>query len=181
MKPEPVSFALVETALGELLVAGDGNALVYLGLAGAEGLPALREHIACHYPGRELVAKDGRLAGARIQLEEYARGERQKFELELAPAGSEFERRVWSELCAIPYGETRSYGALARALGQLGASRAVGGANGRNPIPIVIPCHRCVAADGPGGFSGGLDRKLQLLELERAHADRGQALFEFGE
>ncbi len=107
------------------------------------------------------------LARAAAQLAEYAAGTRRHFDLPLAPAGTAFQRRVWRELIAIPFGATMSYGALAEKLGT--AARAVGGACGANPIPIIIPCHRVVASDGRlGGFSGGdgLDSKLLLLAHE---------------
>ena len=172
-------FACAETAIGDLQIAGDERTLCFLTLAGREGLPALYAHAQRFYPELHLEECEERLASALRELEEYARGERTEFEIELAPAGTEFELRVWSELRRIPYGETRTYGALAQSLGQPGASQAVGGANGRNPIAIAIPCHRCVAATGLGGFSGGLDRKVQLLELERVHAGTGQSLLEF--
>jgi len=104
---------------------------------------------------------------ARLQLEEYFAGRRQHFELPLDPRGTEFQRRVWQRLLKIPYGETTTYGALARELGDPGASRAVGLANGSNPLPIVIPCHRVIGADGSlTGFGGGLAIKSALLELE---------------
>jgi len=101
------------------------------------------------------------------QLEAYFAGERRGFDLPLAPEGTPFQREVWSALLAIPYGETVSYGELARRLGRPNASRAVGAANGRNPIPIIIPCHRVIGADGSlTGFGGGLAIKRRLLELE---------------
>ena len=109
------------------------------------------------------------LAEAARQLTEYFAGERREFALPLAPSGTPFRRRVWQAMQAIPYGQTRSYGDLARALDS--APRAVGGACGANPIPLVIPCHRVVGAGGAlGGFSGGAgcDTKRQLLALERA-------------
>lgn len=106
---------------------------------------------------------------ARGQLEEYFRGERRDFDLPLAPRGTEFQRRVWQRLRAIEYGVTTTYGALAHDLGNPNASRAVGLANGSNPIPIVIPCHRVIGANGAlTGFGGGLPIKSALLELERA-------------
>jgi methylated-DNA-[protein]-cysteine S-methyltransferase len=109
------------------------------------------------------------LDSARAQLEEYFAGRRQVFELPLAPRGTEFQRRVWQRLLAIPYGATSTYGALARELGDPAASRAVGLANGSNPIPIVIPCHRVIGADGAlTGFGGGLTMKAMLLDLERS-------------
>jgi methylated-DNA-[protein]-cysteine S-methyltransferase len=106
---------------------------------------------------------------ARTQLEEYFNGSRQVFDLPLDPRGTDFQRRVWQRLLKIPYGVTTTYGALARELGDPGASRAVGLANGSNPIPIVIPCHRVIGANGAlTGFGGGLATKAALLDLERS-------------
>jgi methylated-DNA-[protein]-cysteine S-methyltransferase len=106
------------------------------------------------------------LLSARDQLEQYFDGERQSFDLPLAPHGTPYQRRVWDALLAIPYGQTRTYSEIAAVAG--GVSRSVGGANSRNPIPIVIPCHRVLAATGLGGFSGGdgLETKRRLLHLE---------------
>ena len=105
---------------------------------------------------------------ARTQLQEYFAARRRDFDLPLDPRGTDFQRRVWQRLMKISYGETTSYGALASDLGDAKASRAVGLANGSNPIPIVIPCHRVIGADGSlTGFGGGLAIKQQLLELER--------------
>ncbi|RCK69468.1 methylated-DNA--[protein]-cysteine S-methyltransferase [Desertihabitans brevis] len=124
------------------------------------------------------VRDDAALAPARDQLAEYFAGERTVFDLPLAPQGSPFERRVWAELQQIPYGRTRSYGELARALGRPRAAQAVGAANGRNPVAIVIPCHRVVGADGAlTGYAGGLERKRQLLELENPTLLSPPALF----
>lgn len=107
------------------------------------------------------------LERTRAQLEEYFAGARREFELPLDPRGTDFQRSVWRRLLQIPYGETTTYGALARELGDPGASRAVGLANGSNPIPIVIPCHRVIGANGSlTGFGGGLPIKQALLELE---------------
>lgn len=104
----------------------------------------------------------------RAQLEEYFAGRRREFDLPLDPRGTEFQRRVWFRLTRIAYGDTTTYGALAAELGNSKASRAVGLANGSNPIPIVIPCHRVIGADGSlTGFGGGLPIKAKLLELER--------------
>lgn len=101
------------------------------------------------------------------QLDEYFAGERERFDLTLAPVGTPFQLAVWSMLRTIPYGATVTYGKLARRLGRPDASRAVGAANGRNPIPIVIPCHRVIGADGSlTGFGGGLPIKRRLLSLE---------------
>lgn len=102
------------------------------------------------------------------QLGAYFGGELTAFTLPLAPDGSEFQQRVWDELCRIPYGETVTYGQLAERLGQPGAARAVGLANGRNPISVIIPCHRVIGSTGSlTGYGGGLARKRQLLEFER--------------
>ncbi|MFF2368452.1 methylated-DNA--[protein]-cysteine S-methyltransferase [Streptomyces sp. NPDC058122] len=107
------------------------------------------------------------------QLNAYFEGELKEFTVELRLIGTPFQRSVWDQLRQIPYGETRSYGELAEALGNMGASRAVGLANGRNPIGIIVPCHRVIGAGGSlTGYGGGLDRKRQLLDLES-----GSALF----
>ena len=117
------------------------------------------------------LAETGRrpdlLADAVRQLDEYFGGERQRFELRLDLRGSSFQRRVWDELERIPFGTTVSYGELARRIGQPGEAREVGGAVGRTPVPIVVPCHRVIGADGSlTGYGGGLQRKQALLDLE---------------
>jgi methylated-DNA-[protein]-cysteine S-methyltransferase len=107
------------------------------------------------------------LRSAVTQLEEYFAGRRTTFDLPLAPVGSPFQRRVWEALREIPYGRTESYGALAARLGLVNGARAVGAANGQNPLPIVVPCHRVVGANGRlVGYGGGLERKRTLLEIE---------------
>jgi len=109
------------------------------------------------------------LSRAARELAEYFAGKRRQFTIPLSPAGTDFQRRVWAALEAIPYGETTTYGALAAQIGNPRACRAVGMANNRNPIPIFIPCHRVVGADGSlTGYAGGLDAKQLLLELEGA-------------
>jgi methylated-DNA-[protein]-cysteine S-methyltransferase len=113
-----------------------------------------------------------RCKDAAVQLGEYFAGKRRSFELELAPYGTDFQLRVWRALRAIPYGAVRNYGDIARAIGQPGSARAVGQANGCNPLPIVIPCHRVIASDGTiGGYSGGLKIKHRLLAIEGAELD----------
>jgi methylated-DNA-[protein]-cysteine S-methyltransferase len=108
------------------------------------------------------------------QLGEYFAGDRTEFDLPLRPIGNDFQLAVWEQLTRIPYGETRSYGFVARALGDPGAAQAVGAANGRNPLSIVVPCHRVIGADGSlVGYGGGLSRKRFLLDLEQ----RGSRLF----
>jgi methylated-DNA-[protein]-cysteine S-methyltransferase len=117
---------------------------------------------------------DAALADVRTQLDEYFTGDRTAFELELRPVGNELQRGVWDLMTRIPYGGTRSYGDLAHDLGDRTLAQAVGTACGRNPLPVVIPCHRVVGADGAlVGFGGGLDRKRFLLDLEQ----RGERLF----
>jgi methylated-DNA-[protein]-cysteine S-methyltransferase len=107
-------------------------------------------------------------AAAVEQLGEYFAGERQDFDLPLAFGGTAFQQRVWAALQEIPYGETESYGELAARIGSPGASRAVGLANGRNPIGIIVPCHRVIGASGSlTGYGGGIERKRQLLDMER--------------
>lgn len=133
---------------------------------------------------RHAVVRDGWIeapedplfAEANAQLAAYFARERRAFDLPLAPKGTGFQTRVWAELERIPYGETRSYGELARRLGDPNASRAVGLANGANPISILVPCHRVVGASGKLiGYGGGVERKLALLQLER-----GDGLFTNG-
>jgi methylated-DNA-[protein]-cysteine S-methyltransferase len=113
------------------------------------------------------------------QLAEYGAGERRAFDLRLAPVGSGFQHAAWAALRAIPFGETMSYGALARALGRPGAARAVGRANATNPIALIVPCHRVIGADGSlTGYAGGVALKARMLAFERAHAGRQLSLLE---
>jgi methylated-DNA-[protein]-cysteine S-methyltransferase len=115
----------------------------------------------------------------REQLDAYFAGERRAFALKLAPRGTEFQQRVWQALSAIPYGETTTYAAIARTIGQPNAVRAVGAANGRNPISIVVPCHRVIGQDGTlTGYAGGLPSKQRLLALEARHKQRDSSRFE---
>lgn len=162
-------YTHVTTPIGPLLVAGDEVGLRCIGFPRGSGTrvpePGWREDAT---PLREAVR----------QLAAYFHGELQEFTLDLAPVGTPFRLRVWDALREIPYGETRTYGDIARAIGQPAASRAVGGANHANPLPIVIPCHRVIGSTGKlTGFGGGLDTKATLLELERgpAPAVAGQA------
>jgi methylated-DNA-[protein]-cysteine S-methyltransferase len=152
--------------VGALLAAlDDGDRLVALSFLRDEAPEAALARIV--WPEETVVWDDGACAGLREQLAEYFRGGRRAFDLVLAPRGTPFEQRVWAVLVDIPYGGVTSYGELARKLGDPGAVRAVGRANGANPIPIVIPCHRVIGADGSlVGYGGGLDVKRKLLELE---------------
>ena len=153
----------VFTPVGRLRLVGDDG-----GLRGIS-FPA-SSHALRPVADREPQPNEEPFRQAARQLAAYFAGELDRFELPLAPAGTAFQREVWSMLLTIPYGETVSYGELARRLGRSDAARAVGAANGRNPIPIVIPCHRVIGADGSlTGFGGGLDVKRQLLALEAGH------------
>jgi methylated-DNA-[protein]-cysteine S-methyltransferase len=130
------------------------------------------ELVAIHLPDSAFAPARARatrvLALARDQLDEYFAGARVAFDLPLAPDGTGFQRLVWRALLAIPFGETRSYGDVARAIGRPAASRAVGAANGRNPLAIVVPCHRVIGASGAlVGYGGGLPAKRWLLDHER--------------
>ena len=116
------------------------------------------------------------LTDAIRQLREYFSGQRREFNLPLAQEGTDFQQRVWQALTAIPYGESRSYRDIAVALGNQKATRAVGAANGRNLLPIVVPCHRVIGSDGwLTGFAGGLEAKRTLLELEGIDTSQGRA------
>ncbi|MGH9515936.1 MAG: methylated-DNA--[protein]-cysteine S-methyltransferase [Terriglobales bacterium] len=152
-------FATIESPLGPLLLAFDSS-----------GLREIR------FPNGKNSAKAktewqedlGQLTEVTRQLRAYFAGELESFDLLLAPEGTPFQQKVWSELCNIPYGETISYGELARRIGNPNASRAVGLANGSNPIPIVIPCHRVIGSNGKlTGYGGGLPIKEKLLALEK--------------
>ena len=150
----------ISTPVGRLRLAGDESGLRSISFQNrfSPAAPAENESpLSTEEPFREAIA----------QLEAYFAGALRRFDLPLAPEGTSFQREVWSALTAIPYGETVSYGELARRLGRPAASRAVGAANGQNPIPIVIPCHRVIGADGSlTGFGGGLAIKRRLLDLE---------------
>jgi methylated-DNA-[protein]-cysteine S-methyltransferase len=154
-----VNYAYLETPIGTLLIAGDDDAVHRI---------AFPQHGRAAKPEAEWQElQRGPVAEAARQLREYFAGKRAEFDLPLAPAGTVFQRSVWRQLQEIPYGETISYGELARRVGNPKASRAVGTANGMNPLPIVIPCHRVIAGDGTlGGFGGGLPTKRTLLALE---------------
>jgi methylated-DNA-[protein]-cysteine S-methyltransferase len=155
----PLAHTTVTTPIGELLLLADGDALCAIGFD-ATAVPA----------GSPREDDRPVLAAAACQLREYTEGTRERFDLPLAPRfGGAFERRVWAHLATIPYGTTTTYGEIAHALGAPTGARAVGSANGRNPIPIVVPCHRVVGARGAlTGYAGGLDHKRRLLEHEGA-------------
>ena len=157
-----MTHSVMDTPIGPLTLVESDGALVAVLMDGHKSPPVPES--AWGDP------VDDALPEATRQLSEYFAGERTSFDLPLAPSGTDFQKEVWAELAAIPYGETRSYGQLAIAVGRPGASRAVGLANGRNPLSIVVPCHRVVGSDGKlTGYSGGPERKQFLLDLERSH------------
>ena len=150
----------IDSPVGPLMLAADGSGLRHIEFRHNRH-PANR---ADWHGGDNEV-----LQAAEAQLGEYFAGRRQRFELPLAPQGTAFQREVWQTLAEIPYGATWSYRDLAQRIGRPSAMRAVGAANGRNPLPIVLPCHRVIGADGGlTGFGGGLPTKELLLRLEGA-------------
>jgi methylated-DNA-[protein]-cysteine S-methyltransferase len=155
-------WTIVESPVGQLRVVAQRGAIIAIDFEGATPPPGR--------PDGDRVDDDELLMRARDQLEAYFDKQLRDFDLPLNPLGTDFQKLVWEQLLTIPYGETVSYGAIAKRLGMTGhGSRAVGLANGRNPIPIVIPCHRVVGADGSlTGYAGGVDRKVSLLDLETA-------------
>ena len=167
-RKEQVFFKPIASPVGRLTLVGSNDGLAAI----------LWEN---DNPGRVRLNVVGRdddhpvLVAAERQLAEYFSGRRKAFDLRLDFAGTAFQKKVWRALLAIPFGETRSYGEIARQIGSPRAVRAVGAANGRNPISIVAPCHRVVGSTGKlTGFAGGLDTKAFLLDLERAGGRRGK-------
>ena len=145
----------LDTPIGRLVLESDGDVLIGV------RLPNERRHGRRGVDDVPPVLKE-----TASQLDEYFAGERTEFELPMELDGTAFQREVWTELTRIPYGKTISYGELARRVGRPNGPRAVGQANGRNPIPIIVPCHRVLASNGIGGYGGGLTVKRALLELE---------------
>jgi AraC family transcriptional regulator of adaptative response/methylated-DNA-[protein]-cysteine methyltransferase len=167
--PTRIGYALVESAFGRVLVAGTerGVAAVYLGDDGPVLLGVLREE----YPMAEIRPDDGTIAPWATAFVAHLTGECIGLDVPLDVAGTEFQRRVWQELRAIPYGATRTYQQIAEAIGQPTAARAVGRACAANPASIVIPCHRMVRSDGDlAGYRWGTERKRALRENERQRA-----------
>ncbi len=154
-------YCYLDTPIGELLLAGDDDALAMIGFPKG----SMRRD-----PEPDWIFNEKPLATARQQLTEYFAGTRKEFDLPVALSGTEFQVSVLEALQQIPYGETVSYGEIARRIGRPKAVRAVGAANGRNPIPVVVPCHRVIGSSGDlTGFGGGLDTKEALLRLEAEH------------
>lgn len=153
-------FTYTESPVGALLLAGDGEALHFLSFPGGG---------KAFGPRPDWRRDDDRFVEARRQLAAYFAGELRVFDLPLHYRGTAFQNRVWTELRSIPHGETRTYGWLAERIGAPKASRAVGRANGANPIPVIVPCHRVIGASGAlTGFGGGIETKKYLLDHEAA-------------
>jgi len=157
-----IYYDYLPSPVGRLLLAMDGQGLRHIHFeTGRETLE----------PGEAWEPGAGALHETRAQLKAYFAGKLTEFDLPLAPQGTEFQQRVWLELVRIPFGETTNYGEIARRLGDLQATRAVGAANGANPLPIVVPCHRVIGKSGSlVGFGGGLPVKRWLLEHEQRHS-----------
>lgn len=144
----------MKSSIGDLYLAEEGNSLIWVGTT--------------PFPGETVEGEVSKiLAQTQLELTEYLQGVRKEFTICCRAEGTDFQRKIWDALCAIPYGETRSYGQIAAATGNAKASRAVGMANNRNPIMIIIPCHRVIGSNGSlTGYGGGLDVKEKLLALE---------------
>lgn len=156
-------YRYLTTPIGDLLLAGDDDGLSMIGFPKGK----MRRD-----PEPDWIFNEKPFGDVARQLEEYFAGERRDFDLPLHLTGTDFQVQVLEELQRIPYGETTSYGAIAKRIGNPKAMRAVGAANGRNPIPIVIPCHRVIGSGGDlTGFGGGLDTKAELLRLEAENSD----------
>lgn len=164
----PLSAATLPSPVGPLTLVADDAGLV--AVLWPDDPPARVPLAATRDdPGHAVIT------AAAAQLRAFFAGSLTRFDLPLAPRGTAFQRQVWDALSAIPYGETRSYGAIAQVIGRPTASRAVGAANGRNPLSIVVPCHRVIGGGGAlTGFAGGLAAKTWLLEHERRHAPGAQ-------
>jgi len=155
-----ITTTTMESPVGTLTLTAVDGRLTGLHMDGQRHVPVT---------SAEWERDDAGMADVVEQLEAYFAGSRCRFDVALDLTGTEFQRRVWAGLLEIPYGETISYGELARRVGSPGSSRAVGLANGRNPVAIIVPCHRVIGADGTlTGYGGGLDRKVWLLDHERS-------------
>jgi len=155
-------YCYLETPVGELIIAGDQEVLRMVEFP----VDAVRRE-----PAPEWMYSEKPFSDARRQLTEYFAGELRSFDLKMRPTGTAFQLQVLAELQKIPYGTTTSYGDIARRIGRPKAVRAVGAANGRNPIPIIIPCHRVIGSNGKlTGFGGGIPTKEALLRLELEHS-----------
>ena len=156
-----IHYRMIDSPIGPLTLAGHGGALTHVLMADQ-----------AHSPSQQGWTGDAEAFAAVVhQLDEYFAGKLFEFDIELDLHGTDFQQRVWKTLLTIPYGQTRTYGEIAEQIGTPSAARAVGLANGRNPISIIVPCHRVIGANGQlVGYGGGLQRKHALLELEQSRA-----------
>ena len=168
------TWTMIDSPIGPLLLTAQDDALTRVWMSE-------QRHQATE-PDPSWVRDDETFTDVARQLGEYFAGERTTFDVELAPAGTPFQLEVWAALQTIPYGTTCSYGEIAEQIGRPGASRAVGLANGRNPISIIVPCHRVIGSTGTlTGYGGGLERKQWLLDLERGTSQLGDGSVGFGQ
>jgi O-6-methylguanine DNA methyltransferase len=173
---EILHTARFDSPIGSLFAASSERGLVYLELPHASGR-GFAGWLRVAAPGRRVLEGFAPNRVAAAQILEYLEGKRRRFELPLDLRGTPFQREVWGELLRIPYGEVRTYAEVAQAVGRPAAVRAVGAANGANPIPLVVPCHRVVATGGKlGGYGGGLPLKARLLALEGSEPGDGRLL-----
>ena len=162
MQSRKTYYTYTESPVGPLLLAGSRYLLKVIGFSSGK---------KARGADPDWERWDEPFKKTRRQLEEYFEGKRKEFDMPLEPEGTEFQLSVLNELLQIPYGETRSYRDIAENIGAIKAVRAVGNANGNNPLPIVIPCHRVIGSDGSlTGFGGGLDAKRYMLDLEKSHS-----------
>jgi O-6-methylguanine DNA methyltransferase len=158
-----IGYTILETALGEVLTAEHDGALVFVAV-GKDGLKRLTAMVRKRFPKEPIIPT---VLDSGKQIQGFLKGKRQAFDLKLNPGGTDFQRKVWKALQRIPYGKTRTYSQIAKQIKHPNSARAVGQACGANPLPLVVPCHRVVAADGKlGGFGLGLECKQRLLDIE---------------
>ena len=156
-----IGYRTLQSPLGEMLLVAEGDALCGVYFSGQKYFPTLRD-------GGRADATRAILVDSGRQLAEYFDGTRKVFDMPLAPAGTSFQRAIWRQIAAVPWGATTTYSTLAARVGRPNAVRAAGAATGRNPLSLIVPCHRIVGADGGlTGYAGGLDRKRALHALER--------------
>ena len=167
--PRPrVTYAWVHTEIGRVLVAATSRGVCFASIHPDGAIERLQSWAARHEPRAEIVEDRRAMRSVLDQVAAYARGDRRVFDVDLDLRGTPFQKRVWEADRRIPYGQTRTYAQVARSIGKPAAVRAVGGANGKNPVPLFVPCHRIVARHGLGGFTGGLHHKRRLLAVEGA-------------
>ena len=170
-----IAYHVMSSPLGLLFLARNEKGLLHLDFMDRKSIKRMIASHAERYPDATWEPSLLELKDAVDQLEGYLCGALTQFELKLVPAGSDFQRAVWKELTRVPYGETRSYGQIARAIEQPRSARAVGLANNQNPIPIVVPCHRVIGANKSlAGYAGGVQRKRWLLQHEARFAKHGE-------